>query len=77
VSQAHFRIKAKFDSAGGDQEGVVTIDRASGLIHARPLRGKAYTLKLSDVANMICQRIILNDLREAKAVKKAARRKHG
>ena len=69
---AHFRVVARMDNAGGTQEGTVTVDRDAGLVSVRPLRGRrTYTMPLSMVADMICQRIILNEVHDAR---KAARR---
>lgn len=70
---AHFRVTAKMDNAGGTQQGTVTINRESGLVSVRPLRGRrTYTMRLSDIADIICQRVILHEVHEArKALKRA------
>lgn len=75
MTTARFPVVGPLDSAGGVQRGTVLIDREAGLVTVRPLRKKTtYTMPLSAVATMICQRIILNELRE-KRVKKAAAKK--
>jgi len=75
---AHFRVEARFDAAGGKQEGTVTVDRDAGLVHVRPLRAqRVYTMPLDMVADMICQRIVLNEVRDQKIAKKAARKARG
>lgn len=74
--QVRLRIRAHFDSAGGEQEGTIIIDRDAGLLHCRPLRShRVYTMPLRMVADMICKRIIINETHDERRAKKAARRK--
>jgi hypothetical protein len=68
---ARFRVQGRLDSAGRLQEGTVTIDRAAELFSVRPLRRrKVYTLPLSTVADMVCQRIILGEASEKRRLKR-------
>ena len=72
---ARFKVSGRLDGAGGLRQGTVLIDRASGLLHVRPLRRRrVYTMPLSMVADMVCQRIITNELYEKRA---AAKKKKG
>lgn len=73
---ARFRVCAQLDSAGGLQEGTVTIDRESGLVEIRPLRGRRiYRTTLAMMATAACRTIIYNEVMEQKSQKKRARRK--
>lgn len=74
---ARFKVSGRLDGAGGLQQGTVLIDRAAGLLHVRPLRRRRfYTMPLSMVADMVCQRIILNELADKRAAaKKKGRRR--
>lgn len=58
MSKARFRVHSQLDNAGGEQDGEVIIDRAAGTITVRPLRGRPYTMRLCDVATMICRQVI-------------------
>ena len=67
---ARFRVMGVLDGSGGARSGTVTIDRDSGLVHVRPLRRRrVYTMPLSMVADMICMRIITNEVYEKRAAK--------
>jgi len=75
MTTARFPVYSRLDGAGGSQRGTVLIDRASGLVTVRPLRKKrTYTMPLAMVADLICARIITNELNEKKAAKKAAKK---
>jgi hypothetical protein len=72
---ARYRVLAPLDSTGAPQEGTVTLDRARGLFTVRPLRRhRVYELRIEDVAQMVCQRVLLAERRQ-KAKEKAERRK--
>lgn len=74
MSKAKFVVTARMDSAGGLQKGTVEIDRESGLVTIRPMgKHRTYTAPLSTVADIICQRIILNEMADSKRAKKASR----
>ena len=74
MSLARFRVRGVLDGAGGARSGTVVIDRAAGLMHVRPLRSRrVYTMPLSMVADMICKRILMNEVHD----KRAARAKKG
>lgn len=78
MALARFRVTGQLDSIGRFQAGTVTIDRASGIISVRPLRRhRVYELPLSDVAQMICQRVILAERREKQAAKRAKKVRRG
>jgi hypothetical protein len=73
---ARFRIVGRFDQAGGVQEATVTIDRDTKVFKVRPLRRhRSYDLDLATVAAIVCQRIIVSEVREKRAARKARRRK--
>lgn len=77
MSLARFRVMGALDGAGGARSGTVVIDRAAGLLHVRPLRSRrVYTMPLSMVADMVCKRIIMNEMYEKRAsrAKKKGRR---
>lgn len=75
MSVAKFRVVGSLDNASRASAGTVTIDRVSGLFTVRPYkRRRTYVLRLSDVATMVCRRIVLAELAE-KRRQKAARRK--
>jgi hypothetical protein len=74
MAVSKFRVLGKLDSAGRPTAGTVSIDRATGMIEVRPLRRRrTYTMLLSDVATMICTRVITHEV--AKARKEKAERK--
>lgn len=57
----HFRVIGRLDGTGGVRPGTVTIS-PDGFFRVRPLRRKrVYELTLSDVADMVCRRIIINE----------------
>lgn len=71
---ARFRVSGRFDSASRVQEATVTIDRDLKLFKVRPLRRRrSYDLDLATVASLVCQQIILYEIREKRLAKKAAR----
>lgn len=70
----HFRVIGALDGTGAPKVGKVTI--ADGFFQVRPLRRRrVYELALSDVATMVCRRIIILELAEKRAAKKKARRR--
>lgn len=74
---ARFKVFGRLDGAGGAKAGTILIDRAAGLLHVRPLRRRrVYTMPLSMVADMVCQRILMNEVAEKRAsrAKKKGRR---
>ena len=74
---ARFKVFGRLDGAGGARQGTVTIERgfSESLVHVRPFRRKrVYTMPLSQVADFICQRILLGELAERRAKKAKARR---
>lgn len=78
MSTARFPVTGTLDSAGGRQRGTVLIDRESGMFTVRPLRRKkTYELDLGTVATMVCRALILAELREKKAAKKAKKAGRG
>lgn len=65
MSLAKFKVSGRLDGAGGVRQGTVIIDRAAGLLHVRPLRRRRmYTMPLSMVADMVCQRILMNEVHD-------------
>jgi hypothetical protein len=76
MSIARFRVSGRLDSASRYQEGTVTVERNSGLFVVRPLRRRrTYTLPLSTVAEIVCQRIIRAEVTSKKAERKARKLK--
>jgi hypothetical protein len=76
LSVARFRVSGRLDMASRTQEGTVTIDRGADLFSVRPLRRhRSYTLSLSRVAEMVCQKIIAHEAREKRAAAVARRRR--
>lgn len=72
MSVARFPVIGTLDGAGGRQKGTVEIDRETGDFHVRPFRRKrTYHLPLSTVATLVCKAVILGELREKQAAKKA------
>jgi hypothetical protein len=70
--KSRFKVLGTLDSAGGVRAGTVTIDRASGLLHVRPLRKhREYTMPLSMVADMVVKRIIMNEFLEKQRARKS------
>jgi predicted nucleic acid-binding Zn ribbon protein len=56
-------------------EGTVEIDRSTGVFSVRPHRmHRKYELPLSDVAQMVVQRIVIAEAAEKKPRKKRVRR---
>lgn len=75
MSVARFRVAGRLDMASRTQEGTVTVDRGADLFSVRPLRRRRiYTLPLSKVAEMVCQKIIMAEAREKRTLKAARRR---
>ena len=75
--KVHARVIGTLDLAGGAGVGTVTIDRDAGLFVVRRLRSRrTFTLPLSTVATMVCQRIILAEVRERREAKKRAKKKN-
>lgn len=73
---ARFRVMGVLDGSGGIRSGTLTIERVTGLVHVRPFRRRrVYTMPLSMVADMICKRIILNEVHEKRVAK--AKKKRG
>ena len=75
---ARFRVVGLLDMAGSATEGTVTIE--DGLFTVRPLRRhKTYTLPLSTVADIVCQRMVRAELlqkqKEKAAIKKLRRKR--
>ena len=69
---ARFPVTGSLDGTGRRQRGTVTIDRETGTFTVRPLRRKkTYELPLSVVADLVCKTIIISELRERRAAKKA------
>jgi len=78
MAKARFKVMGALDGAAGVRSGTVIIERDCGLFHVRPARRRRlYTMPLSMVADMVCKRIILNELHEKKAAKKAKRKVRG
>lgn len=79
MSIARFKVFGRLDGAGGARAGTVVIDRESGLLHVRPFRGRrVYTMPLSMVADMVCQRILMNEVADKRAaVAKSKKRIRG
>jgi len=74
VSVARFQVVGKLDGTGRMLEGTVAIERDAGLVSVRPLRRRrVYTLTLSDVATMVCQRVIRAEV-FSRRLEKARRR---
>lgn len=75
MAKSRFKVVGTFDIAGGLQTATVEIDRAAGLFSVRPYkRRKVYTLPLSVVAAIVCQRIIVAEVREKRAAKAAKKK---
>ncbi len=56
MSKAAFKVRGKLDSAGGEKEGTLYIDRDSGAVTVRPKGSRTtYELPLSRVASYVCQ----------------------
>jgi hypothetical protein len=73
---SRFKVYGVLDGAGGARAGTVLIERAAGLLHVRPFRRRrVYTMPLSMVADMVCRRILMNEMYERRAAK--AKRKKG
>jgi hypothetical protein len=78
MSIAKFPVRGKLDSAGGDQEGSVLIDRGAGTFTVRPKGSRTvYTLPLAVVATWVCQQTLAAQVRTEKIAKKAARAARG
>ena len=72
---ARFKVFAPLDGAGGAQHGMVEIDRDSGMMSVRVKRKRRrYTMPLGYVASMMVKAIIMYDLREKRAAKRAKKR---
>jgi len=72
VTIARFPVTGSLDNASGRQKGTVEIDRETGDFHVRPFRRKrTYHMPLSVVATMVCKAIILDELHQKQAAKKA------
>jgi hypothetical protein len=75
MAVSKFRVLGKLDSAGRTTAGTVSIDRATGMIEVRPLRRRrTYTMLLSDVATLVCQRVIQHEVAKTRKEKAEARR---
>lgn len=74
MSIARFKVVGQLDGAGGLQRGIVEIDRETGEITVRAhKRRRRYTSTLGVVATMVCQAVILAELREKKKAKKRSK----
>jgi hypothetical protein len=61
MSVASFKVKGKFDSAGADKEGTVTIDRDTGVVLVRPKGSRTtYETTLGRLATWVCQKGFAN-----------------
>jgi hypothetical protein len=70
-----FAVIGRLDNAARPQAGTVIVSRTSGTFTVRPYRRRrTYTLPLSTVAEIVCQRILRAELAERKATKKKARK---
>lgn len=71
---AKFRVYNGARKYNGASAATVTIDRSNNFIAVRPHRQhRTYELRLEDVAQIIVERIIMAEVREKKAAKKAKR----
>jgi hypothetical protein len=72
---SRFSVVGVLDGAGGVRKGTVIIERASGIMYVRPYRKRRiYAMPLAMVADMVCRRIIMNELHEKRAAKNKNRR---
>jgi hypothetical protein len=56
MSVASFKVRGRLDSAGGEMEGTIMIDRETGKVSVRPKgRRSTYDTSLSQVATWVCQ----------------------
>lgn len=70
--KARFEVFERLDMASVPQRGTLTIDRQSGLCSVRPKRRRrTFDLPLSFVARMICRHVIMGELAEKKATRRA------
>lgn len=74
MTVARFRVYAAVKVFGKGGGATVTIDRNNNFISVKPLRRhRAYEMRLEDVAQIICERIIMAELMEKKKLKKQKR----
>ena len=72
----HFRVVGTLDGAGGVRRGKVTIT-PDGFFQVRPFRRRrVFELPLSAVADMVCKRTILAEVKVKRADKKRKRQGH-
>lgn len=70
----HFRVIGKLDGTGAPKVGKVTIDGT--FFQVRPLRRRrVYELSLSTVADLVCGKIIVQELIAKRAQKKKGRKR--
>lgn len=76
MSRSRYRVMGRLDGAGGVRVGTVTIDRTTGILEVRPLRRRrVFSMPLSTVADMVCRAIVVAEVREKRAAKRAQRRR--
>lgn len=69
MSLAHFDLETILDRSV-KQKGTMTIDRERGLVTIRPLRSRrAYVVPLNDVATMVVQKAIRQEVAEQQRLK--------
>jgi hypothetical protein len=74
MSVAKFLVRGRLDSAGGDMDGILSIDRTTGVVYVRPKgRRQIYETTLRELADWICKTNLVAQVKEAKVAKKAAR----
>lgn len=72
---AHFRVVGKLDHAARVQEGTMSIDRDTGIVHVRPKRRrKVYECTVDALAQVVVQRSIRLEMLERARAKAAKRR---
>lgn len=70
--KARFHVFERLDAASTPQHGTLTIDRESGLCSVRPKRRRrTFDLPLSFVARMICRHVLMAELAEKRATRRA------
>ena len=79
MRRSRFKVFGQLDGAGAAKKGTVIIERAASagesLFHVRPYRRqRIYTMPLSMVADMVCKRILTNEVMEKRAAKKKSKK---
>ena len=70
MSESHFEVETVLDRAF-KQKGTITINRDNGLVTIRPLHSRrVYVVPLNDVATMVVQRAIKQEVRENRKPRK-------